>query len=93
MRMGLAAVAVGKPSEYERTQWPHREGDQDRERDCLHSRVEIVGNRLDHENQQEEVERVERPAEEAREECRALLAGERPEIGQGRHVVLLRCTK
>jgi CheY-like chemotaxis protein len=63
---GTTSPTVGRAPEQIRTDRSHRERQQDRECDLGDLGVELLRDVLEHEHQQEEIERVERPAEEAR---------------------------
>jgi hypothetical protein len=59
------APAVGRTAEQEGADRPHRQGQQDGDGDVGHIGVEFPGDVREHENQQEKIERVERPSQEA----------------------------
>ena len=70
-----AAEAIGGAAEDEGADRPHRQGQQDRPCDVGNIGVEFGGDVLEHEHQQEEVERVERPSEKAGRDHVLLFAG------------------
>ena len=76
---------VGEPAEEERADRPRGQGQEDRLRDRLDVGPELLGDRLEHEDHQEEVERVERPAEIARPDRAALRRLERFQVGDQAH--------
>ena len=70
-----AAPAVGGAAENEGADRPHRQRQQDGERDVGDIGVEFRGDVLEHEDQQEEIEGVQRPSEKARRHHVFLFAG------------------
>ena len=68
-----AAVAIRHDAEQHRTDRPHRQARGQRQRDLRARAAEVLGDRVEHHDQHEEVERIERPAEEACEQRVALI--------------------
>ncbi len=69
------AEAVRGPAEDEGAQRPHRQRQQNGPGDGADIGVEFLRDVLEHEHHQEEIERIERPAEKARRDDMLLLAG------------------
>ncbi len=67
-----APVAVGHQSKDERAHGTERQRERDGESNLFVGAVKLFGDRGQAEDDQEEVEGVERPAEEAGEDCRAM---------------------
>jgi hypothetical protein len=68
----------------------HHQGQRDRERDRGNALAEIGGDLAENESDQEKIERIERPAEETRDECVSLFPGERFEQPERFHALNFR---
>jgi len=69
----LAAVAVGHDAEQNRADRARHEAAHQRRRNRWDSDVEILGDRGNHHDQNEEIKRIQRPAEKSREDSIALV--------------------
>ncbi len=81
-KSAAAAEAVGEETEEKRSNGTHRERDENRLGDGGHFRLKLRRDRADAENQNEEIEGVERPAKEAREKGIALRRRQRAEVAE-----------
>src|SRR4051794_35654186 len=75
----------GEPAEHERADRPRGESQHDRDGHRFHVRAEFGGDGLEHEDEEEIVEGVERPAEIARPDRAALRRIERFQVGHEAH--------
>ncbi len=66
---------IGRPAEDQRTERAHAQGQRDGERDEPVGRVELLLDIAEHEDHQEEIERIQRPAEKAGSDDVSLFLG------------------
>ena len=75
-------IFVGEHSKEESTDGPEGESQKESFSNCGWLGLKVTGDRRNTEDQEEEVESVERPAEKACRECMALLRGQAPKGGR-----------
>ena len=82
---GPASVAFRKSAEEEGAYWPHRKRPEDRLLHLFSSGVKGDGDCRQAKGEEEEIERIQRPAEKAGRECIALLRSQRAELTEKTH--------
>jgi hypothetical protein len=86
---GPASEAIGDEAEEKRTDWPHGQRQENRFGDGGDLRVKSAGDGADAEDQNEKIEGVQRPAEEAGDERIALDGSEAAEVSEKFYASLL----
>ena len=91
IKVGTASPAVGGATEKVCANRPHRQSQQDGERDVGDLGVEFLRDVLEHEHEKEEIESVKRPSEESSPRPHAFVHSSNPRVPRCALLVFLRC--